>query len=455
MNLLSALAITALFMYVQPLLPGGAVALGAGQDSPEVRISPLAPYLPTLLKTTRVLPNTELRALWVVRNALATPRSVERMIDFAKQARIHLIFLQVRGRGDAFYRSTLVPQGAELEASIDEFDPLERTLVLARQAGISVHAWVNVYYVWSNPDKTLPPSHVLSRHPDWALSDAAGMPMTERSVKWWQQEGIEGYYLSPAAPGVRQHLLDVVTEILSNYSVDGIHLDYVRYPSRDWGLDAAGRTDFALRWGVDPVRLRLERDAIETGIGTRAVSAMDSLYIESRVAAIDSLVLGIRALTGDLPLSAAVVPDPAVARYDKGQDWLRWIHQRWMDFVVPMMYNDRPADARDRIRILHNAVGHDRLLAGLALHDGRHLYLPRLVAALREAYTLGYALFSYNVMAGMRFPVRMIEEAFAVEGEPGQGMEGEGDAEAPEPRMEEEQGDDGGEASGGAPGRRP
>lgn len=415
MNLLIALAVTALTICIQPLLTGGAVAFAAGQDDPDVRISPLAPYLPTLLKTTRVLPNTELRALWVVRDALASPRDVERMIDFAQQARIHLIFVQVRGRGDAFYRSALAPPGAELQFELDTFDPLARVLVLARQAGIAVHAWVNVYYVWSNPDEEPPAGHILSQHPEWALSDGAGTPMTDRKLQWWQQEGIEGYYLSPSAPGVRQHLLDVVGEILSGYAVDGIHLDYVRYPGRDWGLDAEGRTDFALRWGVDPVRLRLERAAIEATIGPRAVSAMDSLYIESRVAAIDSLVIGIRALAGDLPLSAAVMPDPEVARYDKGQDWMRWVHHRWMDFVVPMMYNDRPAEARDRVRVLHNAVGHDRLLAGLALHDGRHLYLPRLVEALREEYTLGYSLFSYNVLADMRFAVRLIEEAFAVE----------------------------------------
>jgi len=417
MTLLLALAATVLSMFVQPLLSGGAVAFAAGQDNAEVRVSPLAPYLPTLLKTTRVLPNTELRALWVVRDALASPRAVERMIDFATQAHIHLIFVQVRGRGDAFYRSELVPPGEELEFGLDTFDPLEHVLVLARQAGISVHAWVNVYYVWSNPDERPPAGHVLTQHPEWALSDGAGMPMVERKLQWWQQEGIEGYYLSPGLPEVRRHLLQVVGEILSNYSIDGIHLDYVRYPGRDWGFDAAGRTDFALRWGVDPVRLRVERESMEASIGPRAVSVMDSLYIESRVAAIDSLVIGLRALAGDLPLSAAVMPDAEVARYEKGQGWMRWVHRRWMDFVVPMMYNDRPGDARERVRILHNSIGHDRLLAGLALHDGRHLYLPRLIIALREEYTLGYSLFSYNVLADMRFPAQLIEEAFAVEGQ--------------------------------------
>lgn len=424
---LLAFCATVLSIFMQPLLTGGAVVYGAGQDEAEVRISPLSPYLPTLLKTTRILPNAELRAMWVVRDALSSPGAVERMIDLAIQARIQLIFVQVRGRGDAYYRSNLVPAGDQLEGSLVDFDPLERTLVLAREAGISVHVWLNVYYVWSDPDRRPPAGHVLSRHPGWVLSDGAGVPMLERRVQWWQQEGIEGYFLSPAAPGVRQHLLDVVAEILSSYSVDGIHLDYVRYPGRDWGLDADGRTDFTLRWGIDPVRLRLERDAIAVRVGERAVEAVDSLYIESRVAAIDSLVLGIRELAGDLPLSAAVVPDPEVARVEKGQDWMRWVHRRWMDFVVPMMYNDRPAEARERMRILHNAVGHDRVLAGLALHDGRHLYLPRFIAELRKEHTLGYALFSYNVLAGMRFPLMLIEESFAVEGEQPQadGDEGE------------------------------
>lgn len=415
-GLLCALCVTAFSLCMQPLFSGGAVAFAAGQDEQEVRLSPLAPYLPTLLRTTRILPNNELRALWVVRDALASPDAVERMIDFAIKARIQLLFVQVRGRGDAYYRSSIVPPGDELEVSLDQFDPLERTLVLAREAGISVHVWLNVYYVWSDPDRLPPPGHVLSQHPEWALSDGSGMPMIERKVQWWQQEGIEGYYLSPVAPGVRQHLLNVVAEILSNYTVDGIHLDYVRYPGRDWGLDASGRTDFALRWGLDPVRLRLEHDAIAARVGERAVEAVDSLYVESRAAAIDSLVMGIRDLAGDLPVSAAVYPDVEVARTDKGQDWVRWVHRRWMDFVVPMMYNDRPAEARDRMRILHNAVGHDRVLAGLALHDGRHLYLPRLIAALRQEHTLGYSLFSYNVLADMRFPLLLIDEAFGLEG---------------------------------------
>ena len=80
-TLLLVLAVTALSMYMQPLLSGGAVAFAAGPDDVEVRISPLAPYLPTLLKTTRVLPNTELRALWVVRDALASGHDLANLLE--------------------------------------------------------------------------------------------------------------------------------------------------------------------------------------------------------------------------------------------------------------------------------------------------------------------------------------------------------------------------------------
>lgn len=400
---------------MQPHHEGGAVPLDStvvetGDSTSAVFHS--TRYLPTLLATTTIRPAGELRALWVVRDALRSPQAVERMIDFAHEARFHLLFVQVRGRGDAFYHSATEPPGGELEFPIEEFDPLEYVLILARRWGISVHAWLNVYYVWSNPTAAPPSGHVFHEHPEWFLADPGGTRMSERTVKWWQQDGIEGYYLAPGSRQVRAHFASIVQELVAGYGVDGIHLDYVRYPGRVYGFDPSGRTDFALRWGVDPVMLGPQRDELVREIGADAVSAMDSIYTEWRVASVDSLVLAVRDIIGDLPLSAAVTPDPQAARYHKGQDWARWTQRRWMDFVVPMAYNYRPAEARNRIRAMHNTIGHDRVLVGLALHDGRSLFLPQTITELREEQTIGYSIFSYNVLADMRFPARLIEEAF-------------------------------------------
>ncbi|MDH3198764.1 MAG: hypothetical protein OEO21_11045, partial [Candidatus Krumholzibacteria bacterium] len=83
-----------------------------------------------------------------------------------------------------------------------------------------------------------------------------------------------------------------------------------------------------------------------------------------------------------------------------------------VDFVVPMAYNYGPEEAARRVRILHNTVGDDRMLIGIAVHDDRYLYLPRLVAALRETGVTGFSVFSYNVLSEMRYPVRVITESF-------------------------------------------
>jgi len=381
-------------------LRGGALATSAPR------------YLAQLRATTKVAPAQELRALWVVRDALTGPRAIEQMIDFAVQARFHLLFVQVRGRGELYYPSNLEPPADDLEFPLSEFDPLDYVVVLAKAAGISVHAWINVYYVWSDPNRTPPPEHVVSKHPDWLLSDGSGAPMSARDVRWWQSDGVEGYYLSPCRPEVRAHTAALVSELVARYPIDGVHLDYVRYPSRNFGLDPGERTAFALRWGVDPAALAASRDGSPLEADARVF--LDSLSVSWRASEVDSLVAAVRTAAPGRAVSAAVAADPQEALREKGQDWVGWLRRGLVDFVVPMAYNDTPAEISQRVRVLHNTVGDDRFLMGVALHDNRYLYLPRLVAALREADVTGISVFSYNVLAEMRFPLRAINESFFV-----------------------------------------
>jgi uncharacterized lipoprotein YddW (UPF0748 family) len=379
-------------------LRGGALATSAPR------------YLAQLRSTTKVVPSDELRALWVVRDALTSPGAVEQMIDFAVQARFHLLFVQVRGRGEVYYPSRLEPPADDLQFPLAQFDPLDYTVALARAAGISVHAWINVYYVWSDPNRAPPPGHIVAQHPDWLLADATGSPMSARDLRWWQADGVEGYYLSPCRREVRAHTAALVAELAEGYALDGVHLDYVRYPSRAFGLDPEHRTAFALHWGVDPAALVAPRGETSLAADTRAF--LDSVSVDWRAGEVDSLVAAVRAAAPRLAVSAAVVPDPEEALREKGQNWVGWLRRGLVDFVVPMAYNDAPAEAALRARVLHNIVGDDRFLMGIALHDDRYLYLPRLVTALREAGVPGFSVFSYNVLAQMRYPVRVINESF-------------------------------------------
>ncbi len=416
----------ALVLFWQPLLHGGAVAFAQSTST--------EPYLPRFARTTRVQPGGEVRALWVVRDALTSPQSIDRCVDFAVQTRFQMLFAQVRGRGDAYYRSSLEPQAPGLPSDTTGFDPLMYLIQRAQAAGIAVHAWINVFYVWSSGSGKQPEGHVSASHPEWLVTDADGVRMDERPVREWQAAGVEGYYISPFCREARTHTAEIVADIVSRYAVDGIHLDYIRFPGREFGYDPKDRAAFALAWGIDPAGLWNAPADIRTVLGAEALTLLDSLWTEWRVQQVDSAVVAIRDATGDLPLSAAVVANAVEARYDKGQDWPKWVRLRWVDFVVPMAYNILPEELPDWLRITHNSIGRDRMLVGLAVHDGRESYLEQAVNVLRAERVTGFSLFSYNVVAEWRFAASFLNDALFA----GQDEEPESD----EPDEEEEQQED-------------
>lgn len=371
----------------------------------------VAPYLTRLVQNTEILPDNEVRALWVVRDAITTPESVSRLVDFAVQTRFHILFVQVRGRGDTYYHSTIDPPSTSLRAPLKDFDPLGYLLTLAHREGIEVHAWLNIYYAWSDTKNAPPSSHLVSRHPEWILRNARGVRMDKVPPSKWKSERMEGYFLSPGVAAFRDHMANVVRELVTNYDVDGIHLDYIRYPNKTYSFDPQSRSDFLLAYGVDPVELAANRATLEKTVGSRALAAMDSLQSEGRSQQVDSMVMAIHAACGGKPLSAAVIADPNLARKDKAQDWPRWVQQKWVEFVVPMAYSMPPLEIEGRARIYNRLVGVDHVLIGLGVYDGRDEYLAESVELLREVPVAGYAIFSYNALDELVDGAALMESA--------------------------------------------
>jgi uncharacterized lipoprotein YddW (UPF0748 family) len=176
----------------------------------------------------------EVRAVWMSRFDYAEKKSPTESRDYitaelerCRKAGINTVIFQVRGNADALYRSTLEPWSALLSGSLGKdpgWDPLEFAIAAAHQRGMELHAWINVYPAWK-AGTPLPPAtsplHPLLAHPEWVVRDVRGEPMNPK----------EGYItFNPASPGVRAHVIAVVEEIVGSYDIDGIHLDYIRYP---------------------------------------------------------------------------------------------------------------------------------------------------------------------------------------------------------------------------------
>ena len=265
----------------------------------------------------------EMRGVWVVRTALASPESVDAVVDDAARAGLNALFVQVRGRGDALYRSAIVPRSEVLQAQPADFDPLARVLSRARARGLQVHAWINVLLAggFAVP---LPAGHVAALHPEWLMvpRSAAARALEARPaellalIEARRDPDAEGLYLSPSVPEAAAHLEAVVRELVGAYAVDGLHLDFIRYPARDYDYSRAALTAFRARRGRGWLLDAPEADP--AGWAAHRGAALEAL--------VGRLARTARAARPSIVISAAVVPEAAAMR-DKGQAWPGWVRK--------------------------------------------------------------------------------------------------------------------------------
>jgi uncharacterized lipoprotein YddW (UPF0748 family) len=355
--------------------------------------------------------SAEMRGLWVVRTALVSPQAVDRVVDEAKDGGFTALFVQVRGRGDAFYDSSLVTRSTLLWQQPGSFDPLARLLERARRNGLQVHAWVNVL-LSAHFGLSLPKGHVVREHPEWvmvprSLATAALTASPERRLKLVAQAGrsegdVEGYYLSPSVPAVGDHLDEVVRELLRRYPVDGFHLDFIRYPGRDFDYSRPALEGFQrLRGGADLL-----------GGPGRHSAAWDEYRRDVLSALAARLVATARAERPGAVVSAAVVPDEVTAVAHKYQSWPTWLADGLLDALCPMTYTPDTRIFRAQVQQARTRVRPGQgLWAGIGTYrlgvDGS----VEKIRAARESGANGVLVFSNESLAAADWK-RLRLEAF-------------------------------------------
>ncbi len=352
----------------------------------------------------------ETRAVWVVRDALVSPEAVARVVEDAVHGGFNTLLVQVRGRGDAYYRSDLVPRAEQLAKQPADFDPLQLTIELARKRGLAVHAWINLLLVSNLSRLPRSKTHVALRHPEWLVLPAdlvdrirrlpAGdaRRLSARSRYYRNNRKADGLFLDPALPEVQDHILDVIRELVSSYEMDGLHLDYVRYPGADpgYGLKAL------------PTFMSLNPEAAGSPASSHSRGAVAlvkkdlPLWDQFRRDQVTGLVARIqhevRQLAPDMLLSAAVVADADLAHDSRLQDWKQWLEAGILDVVCPMAYTPEPAAFEDLIRIARHSSSGSRLWAGIGAYklDGEGII--QQVRLSRKLGADGFVVFSYNTL---------------------------------------------------------
>ena len=182
-------------------------------------------------------PYRETRAVWLTTNyKLDWPSntfneneqkiSLRNIFKDLSNKKFNTVYFQVRSNGTVLYNSAIEPFSPYLTGSVGvspNYDPLQYAIELGREFNLEVHAWVNMIRCFSGgDDKFLKhPQHVRNSHPDWTL-------------RVMDENGSLSYWLNPGYYQVQDYLVDLMNEIVSNYDIDGIHLDFFRYPGKDF-----------------------------------------------------------------------------------------------------------------------------------------------------------------------------------------------------------------------------
>ena len=358
----------------------------------------LIPAFLLLLSFTQTLAAKPVQGIWVVRHSITSPEKVRRLVTFASENGYTDLFVQVRGRGDAYYNSQIVARANLLPKG--NYDPLADIIPIAHSKGIKVHAWVNMYLSWSARKLPSDPYHIVNQHPEWVEINGHGKSDLE-FVAQNGRNGREGVYLSPLNDASNNHLLQVINEIALNYRLDGIHIDYIRYQDRDYGYNRAGRKKFLMKYNVDPITLgngngsywyRLNPEDKEKYWLYWNAFRRDEL--SSFIARIDN---SMHQINPSLKLSAAVKPNPEIARKRFFQDWPTWLKNGSMDFVIPMNYAKAAQGFSHSMSMMKNEnIPLDQIFMGIATYNQNSTTSSLKINQARSAGFNNLVIFSYD-----------------------------------------------------------
>lgn len=312
------------------------------------------------------------------------------MIDSLSKANVTDAFVQVYGSGIAYYNSKI----ALLNYS--DFDPLKTFISYAHEKNIRVHAWINLLYMWERKDMTDNEMHIVNRYPESVVVDDKNTSLLDYSIDKLKSRNIEGIYVSPSSEIVNDYILFIIHEILTQYSVDGIHLDYSRFPGREFVYDNYLKSDYMSKYVIqyedieDPITEKL--------FGKTGINALKSnwqkLPKEKLNELIKSIYTDVKLTNPNIQLSSAVIADVESAEINYYQNWWEWLSNRYIDFVVVMAYSPSLSVLKKQIEKINSKTSLENIVIGLGTFNQTVINVKANYEVLARYPVMGFCLFS-------------------------------------------------------------
>ena len=270
-------------------------------------------------------PKYEERAVWLATiggidwprtkatDAASTERQKQELcaiLDRLQQANINVVILQTRIRGSVIYPSDIETWDETITGRAGRapsYDPLAFAIDECHRRGMELHTWlVSIPLGTSQRQRSYGTMSVTRRHP--TLTKTVGGEV----------------FMIPGQPGTADYIASIAREIVERYDVDGINLDYIRYPESSYRFS----DDNLYKTSTGMTKAEWKRENI-----TRIVRRVHD---------------EVKAVKPWVKLSSSPVGKyRSLTRYRSGgwdcfdgvyQDPQAWLHDNIQDILFPMMY---------------------------------------------------------------------------------------------------------------------
>lgn len=304
-------------------------------------------------------PKREFRGAWIQtvfqdsylkRTTAENKAYLREQLDKLAAAGVNAVIFQVRPQSDAFYRSEYEPWSRWLspegKAPRPAWDPLQFMIDEAHARGMELHAWLNPYRATTGRNQTLPAGHMYHKHPEWFVRFDGKL------------------YYDPGRPECRSYIVNIVSDIVSRYDVDGIHFDDYFYPYPVKGVKFADATTFK-KYGKGKSLADWRRSNVDNLIRD----------VHQAIAGIKPwVVFGV----SPFGIWRNKTTDPAgsdtrgLQNYDDlYADVLLWARNGWIDYQLPQIYWNTDHASASYLTLIDWWKDHA---------EGRHLFVGQDVA---------------------------------------------------------------------------
>ncbi|RRB10780.1 glycoside hydrolase family 10 protein [Larkinella knui] len=276
-------------------------------------------------------PKREFRAVWIatvdnidwpsVRGMPADSQRAEfiAMLDQHQRAGINAVVVQIRAAADAFYAKSTEPwsfwlTGQQGRAPVPFYDPLEFMIRETHDRGMEFHAWFNLDRATYSKNSTVTSDHISLRKPEWML----------------QYGGRKLFNLG--LPEVRNYVTSIVTNIVRNYDVDGIHFDDYFYPYGIAGQVIRDEVTYKTYFnGMNLANWRREN------INQLILQLRDSIRALKPYVKFGVSPFGVWKNRSQDP-EGSQTTGGLTSYFDLYADTRKWIREGWIDYIAPQVY---------------------------------------------------------------------------------------------------------------------